>query len=102
MKKESKQKIARNAGKVQFLARREVINEMLSQGYNYRNIHDRLVSEHQATLSYHCFCFWMRHFTARKLENTVQKNLTTFAPSTVGTDTNRFMRPENVKPEGLF
>ncbi len=101
MKEESKPRIARNAGKVQFLARKEVIRDMLSQGYNYRNIHERLVKEHQATMSYHTFCFWMRYFMAQA-GKTVEKNTTTLALSTTGTTAGKFMRPEDVSKEGLF
>ena len=102
MEKESKPRIARNAGKVQFLARKEVISEMISQGYNYRNIHDRLVQEHQATMSYHTFCFWMRSFTAKQPEKAVAKYSTTLAPSTTGTAPSKFMRPESVNSKELF
>jgi len=98
-----KQKISRNSGKVQFLASKELISEMLSLGYNYRNVHERLMKEHDVTMSYHTFCFWMRKFSEQQPEKAIEKNSTSLPVITTGTTPKgKFMRPENVDSKGLF
>ncbi len=105
METAKKQKIAKHEGRVQYLAHREVINEMQSQGHNNKSIHKCLVNEHGATMSYHTFCFWMRHFSTQAQQPeraAVKKNPTILPASTTGTPQGKFMRPENVDPKDLF
>lgn len=105
METAKKQKIAKHEGRVQYLAHREVINQMLSQGHNYKSIHQCLVKEHGATMSYHTFCFWMRHFSTQERQPekaAVRKNPTILPASTTGTPQGKLMRPENVDPKDLF
>lgn len=103
MENAKKQRIAKHDGRVQFLAHREVISEKLALGYNNRKIHECLVQEYDATMSYHTFCFWMRHFNQQQQpEKAAIKNTTVLPVITTGTPQGKFMRPENVDPKNLF
>ena len=103
MENAKKQKIAKNAGKVQFLANKDVIREMLSQGHNYRNIYECLVKEYHVTMSYHTFCFWMRNTTKQNPEKIFEKNPTVLPKILAGTKPqDKFMRPEHVDTKDLF
>ena len=61
---EQAMRIAKSLGKVEFLANFEEINAMLTDGYNYRNIHSKLASEGKFTMSYFTFCHYIRALNA--------------------------------------
>ena len=51
-----KKRIPRNMARIEFLACRETIESLLSQGFDKRKIHTRLVGSGQFTMSYDAFC----------------------------------------------
>lgn len=59
MKKRTKQGIA----KVEYIARKDKIDEMIRQGYNYKTIYDFLVEKTEMTMSYRTFVY---HINPRK------------------------------------
>jgi hypothetical protein len=53
-------KMRRNAGRVEFIAVREEIMDLLSQGHNRIMIYEHLVAKHKITMSYRTFCDYFR------------------------------------------
>jgi hypothetical protein len=51
------QRLARNLGRVELLAVRAKVQELLNAGYDRRKIHSRLREEGAITMSYATFCF---------------------------------------------
>lgn len=51
-----KQRIPRNMARIEFLACRELIESLLSQGFDKKKIHTRLAESGQVTMSYDAFC----------------------------------------------
>ena len=51
-----KQRIPRNMARIEFLACRELIASLLSQGFDTKKIHTRLPESGQVTMSYDAFC----------------------------------------------
>jgi len=51
-----KKRIPRNMARIEFLACRDAIESLLSQGFDKRKIHTRLTESGQFTMSYDAFC----------------------------------------------
>ena len=51
-----KKRIPRNMARIEFLASRDAIESLLSQGFDKRKIHTRLTESGQFTMSYDAFC----------------------------------------------
>ena len=51
-----KKRIPRNMARIEFLACRDAIESLLSQGFDKRKIHTRLAESGQFTMSYDAFC----------------------------------------------
>lgn len=49
-------RIPRNMARIEFLACREVIESLLSQGFDKRKVHTRLIESGQITMSYDALC----------------------------------------------
>lgn len=49
-------RIPRNMARIEFLACREVIESLLSQGFDKRKVHTRLMENGQITMSYDALC----------------------------------------------
>ena len=52
--------VRRSMAKVEFLANREMIDAMLSQGFSKKLIHERLISEGRCSMHYITFCEFIR------------------------------------------
>ena len=52
----SKPRIARNQGRIEFLASRDFIVSLVEQGFDKKKIFARLQKEHSITMSYAAFC----------------------------------------------
>ena len=50
----------RSMARVEFLANREMIDDMLSQGFSKKLIHERLISEGRSSMHYITFCEFIR------------------------------------------
>lgn len=80
----NRQKIARNAAKVEFIANAEEIMSMLSKGFNKRNTYDTLIEKGRLTMSYRSFCWNLQQFEnpqKEKKKKSVVSTLTPAAPS---------------------
>jgi hypothetical protein len=62
-----KKRIARNMGRIEFIASRDVIVSMSEQGFDNKKIHTALAKKKRLTMSYATFCYQMARF--RKAEN---------------------------------
>jgi hypothetical protein len=56
----ARQKLPKNAAKVEFIRVREDVKSMLNAGYNLRNIHAKLVELHDIAMSYYTLCLHVR------------------------------------------
>jgi hypothetical protein len=56
----ARQKLPKNAAKVEFIRVREDVKSMLNAGYNLRNIHAKLVELHNIAMSYYTLCLHVR------------------------------------------
>ena len=52
--------VRRSMARVEFLANREMIDDMLSQGFSKKLIHERLISEGRCSMHYITFCEFIR------------------------------------------
>ena len=55
-----RQNLPRNAAKVEFIVHAETIKSMLSEGYNLRNIYNKLRELDNFSMSYFTLCSWYR------------------------------------------
>ena len=62
-----KKRIARNMGRIEFIASCDVIVSMREQGFDNKKIHTALAKQKRFTMSYATFCYQMARF--RKVEN---------------------------------
>ena len=63
----SKKRIPRNMARIEFLACREEIETLLSQGYDKRKIHARLIEKKKVSMSYDAFCKVLLNASKNKL-----------------------------------
>ena len=59
---------ARNQGRVQFMAARKMIKELLEAGYDYKSIHAVLTDHGQMTICYSAFCAYLTKADQGNLE----------------------------------
>ena len=93
-----KQRIARNLGKVEFLAHLEDVKSMIEQGYNKRNIHSKMVEKELFTMSYYTFCAQFRAYFKQKPEN----KTVVFTMPADKTPKGTFQKPQDVDSGKLF
>ena len=62
-----KKRIARNMGRIEFIASLDVIVSMREQGFDNKKIHAALAKKKKLTMSYATFCYQMTRF--RKAED---------------------------------
>jgi hypothetical protein len=55
-----RQSLPKNAAKVEFITHAETIRSMLDEGYNLRNIYNKLRELQHLSMSYFTLCFWYR------------------------------------------
>ena len=55
-----RQKLPRNAAKVEFIRLREDVKSMLNAGFNLRNIHAKMMELHNISMSYFTLCHYVR------------------------------------------
>jgi hypothetical protein len=56
----TRQKLPKNAAKVEFILLREEVKSLLNAGFNLRNIHAKLVENHNLAMSYLTLCYYVR------------------------------------------
>lgn len=62
-----KNRIPRNMARIEFLACREEIENLLSQGFDKKKIHTRLLESGKITMSYDALCKVLLHASQNKL-----------------------------------
>jgi len=60
--KHKKQRIARNMGRIEFIACHKQIDLLRSQGYDNKKIHTLLLSKNIITMSYSTLCYHISQF----------------------------------------
>jgi len=61
-------RIARNMGRVEFIACRETIDAMRRQGFDNKKIHAALAEKGRVTMAYATFCYHMTRFAKAEAE----------------------------------
>ena len=89
-----KRQIARNGGKIEFLAFKPTIEELFGKGYDAWKVHAFLREKHNITMSYRTFA---RYFRQLKMKTLPRPSLQTqkHLPSSASA-------PERKKPEGRY
>jgi hypothetical protein len=101
-----RQNLPKNAAKVEFIAHTETIRSMLSEGYNLRNIHNKLRELHNLSMSYFALCDWYRR--TLKEEKSKEQAKPTITPKTPSMSTptsvvqKKLTRPEDIDRDTLF
>ena len=97
-----RQNLPRNAAKVQFIAHAEAIKSMLNEGYNLRNIYNKLRELQNFSMSYYTLCHWYRK-AIKEVDNKPQVK-PTIAPKTPSMPAapKKLIRPEDVDRNSLF
>ena len=93
-----KPRIARNLGKVEFLAHLEDVKLLFEKGYNKRNIHSQMVEKELFTMSYYTFCAQFRSYFKQKPEN----KTVVFAKPVDNAPKGAFQKPQDVDSGKLF
>jgi hypothetical protein len=73
--------LPKNAGKVEFIAHAETIKSLLNEGYNLRNIYNKLRQLDNFTMSYNTLCDWYRK-TIKEEKSKGQVKKTATPPAT--------------------
>ena len=104
-----RQKLPKNAAKVEFIRVREDVKSMLNTGYNLRNIHAKLVELYGISMSYYTLCLHVRKLNqerqggeqaAQQLSFPPKPTIPPKMPSTsTGT---KVTRPEDIDHGSLF
>ena len=97
-----RQNLPRNAAKVEFIAHVETIKAMLSEGYNLRNIYNKLRELQNFTMSYFTLCHWYRKAIKEiKHKEQIKPKVMPKIPS-APVAPKKLTRPEDVDRTSLF
>lgn len=96
--KPSMKKIARNTGKIEFIANLEKTKEMIEAGYNYKNIHTKMLNAGRFTMSYFTFCYHLRTLST----NSKIKKMALNKPISPPTAKDKFIKPLDVEISELI
>ena len=96
--KPSKKKIARNTGKIEFIANLEKTKEMIEAGYNYKNIHTKMLNAGRFSMSYFTFCYHLRTLNADQKTKKVVSNPLISPPTTK----DKFIKPVDIEISELI
>ena len=99
---DKKQRLPKNAAKVEFIIHSETIKALLSEGFNLRNVYNKLHKLDNFTMSYFTLCALYRK-TVKK-ENNKEQIKPTAAPKIASAPaaSKKFTRPEDVDRGSLF
>jgi hypothetical protein len=97
-----RQNLPKNAAKVEFIAHVEEIRSLLGEGYNLRNIHNKLRELHNLSMSYFALCDWYRR-TLKEEKNTERaKPIMTPKMPSAPVVQKKLTRPEDIDRNSLF
>ena len=94
----STKKIIRNTGKIEFLANLEEIKQMMNAGYNYKNIHSKMLNAGRFSMSYFTFCYHLRTLNADQKTKKVVSNPLISPPTTK----DKFIKPVDIEISELI
>ena len=94
--------LPRNAAKVEFIAHAETIKSMLNEGYNLRNIYNKLSEFQNFSMSYFTLCHWYRKAIkeVHSKEQIKPKIVPKIPPVPIAPK--KLSRPEDVDRNSLF
>lgn len=98
----SKKKIARNAGKIEFMVVKQFLSEMLEQGHNLKNIYKKLMENKEITMSYAAFCYHFRIHLKQHIKRSFVTSKATKKQSITDKHQPSFVKPEDVDIKSLY
>ena len=105
----TRQKLARNAAKVEFKLIRDDVLSMLDDGFNLRNVHAKMLEKRNIAMSYFTLCYYVR-----KIQEERQAGQQSFVPAKPAAPTPQrqtgiiksgptpFPDPKNIDPKTLI
>lgn len=105
---QGRQRLPKNAAKVEFIAHLETIKSLLDEGYNLRNIHNKLCERHNLAMSYFALCAWYRKIikeeSGKKEESSKKQEKTkpVLKMPAIPSAPKKLTRPEDVDRGTLF
>ncbi len=97
-----RQRLPKNAAKVEFIAHLETIKSLLDEGYNLRNIHNTLCERHNLSMSYFALCAWYRKLIKEDNGKKQEKPKVTPKIPSASAAPKKLTRPEDVDRDTLF
>jgi len=97
-----RQRLPKNAAKVEFIAHAETIKSLLNEGYNLRNIYNKLRTFHNFSMSYFTLCAWYRKTFKDEKNKEQKKPVIKLQTPSAPVASKKFTRPEDVDRGSLF
>jgi hypothetical protein len=97
-----RQGLPKNAAKVEFITHSATIRSMLDEGYNLRNIYNKLRELHNLSMSYFTLCAWYRKIFKEEKGKKQAKPMIPAKTSSVSATPKKLTRPEDVDRGSLF
>jgi methionine aminopeptidase len=100
----TRERLPKNAAKVEFIRNSEDIKSMLKAGYNLRNIYAKLVEIHSLAMSYYTLCAYSRKFIKNKeqQDQSVPQQQSIPKVPLVTPSSAKVTRPEDIDHRALF
>jgi len=97
-----RQKLPKNAAKVEFIVHAETIRALLNEGYNLRNVYNKLRELHNISMSYFTLCDWYRRTFKEEKNNERTKHIMTPKIPSAPAVPKKLTRPEDIDRSSLF
>ncbi|GHV49839.1 hypothetical protein FACS1894168_0150 [Deltaproteobacteria bacterium] len=100
-----RQRLPKNAARVEFMPHAESIKSMLNSGFNIRNVYNKLCQLHNLSMSYFTLCSLVRKYLKEeKLKEVEKPILPPVMPKLPPTQptSRKLTRPEDVDRNSLF
>ena len=94
--------LPKNAAKVEFIVHAATIKSMLHEGYNLRNIYNKLRELHNLSMSYFTLCAWYRKTCKEEKINERAKPVVTPKIPSAPAAPKKLTRPEDIDRASLF
>ena len=97
-----RQRLPKNAAKVEFISHSETVKYMLNAGYNMRNIYNKLRDIHGISMSYYTLCALTRNLLKEQKESEQGKSIIPLNIHTAPSTSKKFTRLEDIDRGSLF
>jgi len=97
-----RQRLPKNAAKVEFVPHGETVKSMLHDGYNMMNIYNKLCDLHNISMSYFTFCALVRKLLKEEKDQEQRKPIISPKISSVSVAPKKFTRLEDIDRGSLF